>query len=85
MLRLSNLVLIILSEYRGTNIYSNINPLDVPEVCISISAGEGPKVVPPEEQIASRVIKALGKILMHEYGDAYDGKRSNEEARCVVG
>lgn len=84
MLQPSNLVLIIWSEYRGADIYSNINPLDVPEVRISISASAAPKVVSAEEQIASRVIKALGKMLMHEYGDAYDGKRSNEEALEIM-
>ncbi|KAF7973530.1 hypothetical protein HWV62_4271 [Athelia sp. TMB] len=72
--------LIIWPEYRGANIYSNINPLDVPEVRISISRSAASKVIPPEEQIATRIIKALGHMLMHEYGDTYNGKRSDEEA-----
>ena len=72
--------LIIWPEYRGANIYSNINPLDVPEVRISISRSAASKVIPPEEQIATRITKALGHILMHEYGNTYDGKRSDEEA-----
>lgn len=71
-------------EYRGANIYSNINPLDIPQVRIAVVAGAAPRIVSPEEVIASRIIKALGKMLMHEYGDAYDGKRSDEEALAIM-
>ncbi|KZP05714.1 hypothetical protein FIBSPDRAFT_709089, partial [Athelia psychrophila] len=58
--------------------------LDIPQVRIAVVAGAAPRIVSPEEVIASRIIKALGKMLMHEYGDAYDGKRSDEEALAIM-
>lgn len=73
-----------LLDYRGAAIYNNINPLDIPSVRIRLntsgSNNSEPVIVPPTEQIAIRVTKALGTMLKHEYGDSYDGLRSDEDA-----
>ena len=75
-----------LLDYRGADIFleTNINPLSIPPVVISLTNGN-PKVKPKTlDNILQRVGLCLQKILKNEYGDAYEGDLTKKNARKIM-
>ncbi|KAG1748346.1 ribonuclease H-like domain-containing protein [Suillus paluster] len=70
-------------EYQTAQIYKNINPLDLPPIHLMKSNGTY-SVVSPEDSIIKRVGTSLQLMLKHEYGDVYNGVRSDQAAAKLM-
>ena len=73
-------------DYRGADIFlkTNINPLSIPPVVISLANGNLKVKLKTLDNILQRVGLCLQKILKNEYGDAYAGDLTKKNAGKVM-